>query len=263
MTQVLRDYYTASVTFGRVIVALTLREARVRYGRSRLGYFWAVVEPVIMIGFLSAVFSAFRNAQPAAGGSFAVFFASGVLPFQLFRSSSTRISSAIEANRPLFNYPLVRHLDTIFARAVLEVSTHIVVMIFVFTFQHFYFRSPPPADIGMILVAIGLMAALALGVGMIIAVITQTIPSITEFYAVIMGASFFLSAVIYPVSVVPSFYRDLLLWNPLVHGIEAFRSGFFAGYRADDMDLAYLGLFAMSTIAIGLIADRVVKKDET
>ncbi len=263
MTQAVRDYYSASVAFGRVIVALVLREARVRYGRSRLGYFWAVVEPAIMIAFLTVVFTAFRNTQPAAGGSFAIFFATGVLPFQMFRTSSTRISSALEANRPLFNYPLVRQLDTVFARAVLEVSTHIVVMILVFTFQYYFFHASPPADIGMILIAIGLLAALALGIGMIIAVITQVIPSITEFYAVIMGASFFLSAVIYPLSVVPSYYREFLLWNPLVHGIEAFRAGFFAGYRADDMDLSYLGLFALSAVAIGMIADRIVTKDET
>ncbi len=263
MTQALRDYYTASVTFGRVIVALVLREARVRYGRSRLGYTWAVVEPAIMISFLTVVFSAFRNTQPAAGGSFAIFFASGVLPFQMFRTASSRISSAIEANRPLFNYPLVRQMDTILARLVLEVSTHIVVMVVVFSFQVFYFHASPPADIGMVLVAIGLMAALALGIGMNIAVLTQILPSITEFYAVLMGAAFFLSAVIYPLAVVPTYYRQLLLWNPLVHGVEAFRAGFFAGYRADELDLGYLGMFALSTVAIGMIAARVVKKDET
>jgi capsular polysaccharide transport system permease protein len=263
MQQAVRDYYSASVTFGRVIVALVLREARVRYGRSRLGYTWAVVEPAIMIAFLTVVFTAFRNTQPAAGSSFAIFFATGVLPFQLFRSASTRISSSIEANRPLFNYPLVRQFDTVFARAVLEVSTHIVVMVLVFTIQIIYFRASPPADIGMMLIAIGLMSALAMGIGMNIAILTQILPSITEFYAVIMGAGFFLSAVIYPLSVVPSYYRQFLLWNPLVHGIEAFRAGFFAGYRAADLDLAYLSLCALATIAIGMIADRMVTKDET
>ena len=66
---------------------------------------------------------------------------------------------------------------------------------------------------------------------------------------------YILSAVMYPASLVPPAYRDVFLLNPLVHGIELIRVGFFSPYQyhaISGVSAGYLMGFAMVTICFGL-----------
>ena len=57
----------------RVIHALIIRETRTRFGDSRLGYGWALIEPILHIALLSAVFSLLMHGNPPIGTHFFVF----------------------------------------------------------------------------------------------------------------------------------------------------------------------------------------------
>src|SRR5205823_2306288 len=48
----------------RVIGALIIRETRTRFADSKLGYGWALIEPVLHIMLLSATFSILMHGQP-------------------------------------------------------------------------------------------------------------------------------------------------------------------------------------------------------
>jgi len=174
----------------RVIFALLLREARVRHGRSRVGYAWSIVEPVLLISVLTFMFSTFRP-QSNSTVSFAIFFATGVLPFQLFRNSSQYISQSFQANLPLFNYPLVKPVDAVIARTLLELGTHIIVMVLVLSFQVLVLEADTPHDIARMMLAVFLLIFMAFGAGLNLAVTKRRIPSISNLYTLIMGPAFF------------------------------------------------------------------------
>lgn len=59
---------------GRVIRASILRETRTRFGRSKLGYFWALFEPMAYMLTLMAIFSAMERGAPIAGVDLSMFF---------------------------------------------------------------------------------------------------------------------------------------------------------------------------------------------
>lgn len=52
-------------------------------------------------------------------------------------------------------------------------------------------------------------------------------PDSGHIFQILMMPLYLISGVIMPVSFVPMPYRDWLLWNPLVHGLELVRLGFF------------------------------------
>ncbi|MBT9386516.1 ABC transporter permease [Pseudooceanicola sp. CBS1P-1] len=236
---------------GRVIFAILLREARVRHGRSHLGYGWAVIEPVALILFLTLVFSQLRSSG-ISGYDFALFFATGVLPFNLFRTSSQYASGALEANRPLFHYPPVQPVDAVLARVLLESATALLVMGLVFGAQIAWLRAPPPAHPLQLLAVLGLAATLAFGVAMCLATAREWLPSLGHLYGVLMGPAFLLSGIFFSLHAMPEGARDMLVWNPLIHIVEGFRSGYLAGYRAPELDLAYLAWFAGGSVVLGL-----------
>lgn len=242
----------------RVIFALILREARVRHGRARLGYTWAIVEPVLMISFLTVLFTQFRAAT-GPDGNFALFFATGVLAFQAYRNTSTYICNAFSANRQLFNYPMVKPIDAALARLILDGSTHFFVIFLVLCFQIIFLNANLPNDIPHMLLAILLLMSLAFGAGLCLAVARRFSQAVFNVYLIIMGPAFFVSCVFYSLASVPKEFRDLLVYNPLVHGIEGFRTGYYAVYAHADVDLFYLFTWAAVLNFLGWVSERVTR----
>ncbi len=65
----------------RVIRALIIRETRTRYAESRLGYGWALIEPVLHIALLSATFAVLMQSRPPIGTHFFVFYYTGLIRY--------------------------------------------------------------------------------------------------------------------------------------------------------------------------------------
>src|SRR5688572_33102629 len=82
-----------------VIFALMIREIKTRFGKSRLGYVWALAEPLIHLLFISIVMGVFRHAVP--GLSYPLFLISGIVPWLFFYRSVNYGSGAVSANRAL------------------------------------------------------------------------------------------------------------------------------------------------------------------
>ncbi len=84
---------------GRVLLALMLREARTRYGGRQFGYLWALLEPILHISFLSALFT-LAGRSAALGESIPVFVATGMATYLGFRNVMNRTSKVtVRANR--------------------------------------------------------------------------------------------------------------------------------------------------------------------
>ncbi|MAM62870.1 ABC transporter permease [Maritimibacter sp. UBA3975] len=242
----------------RVILALVLRESRVRHGRSRAGYTWAIVEPVLQITILTLLFREFRGGT-GGGTEFAIFFATGVLSFNMFKNTAGYVMHAFEQNRPLFNYPMVKPVDSVLARVLLDVATNLLIMFIVISFQVFVLGAPGPKHVPLMALPLFLLASMALGAGLSLAVIRRFLPSILNFYHIIMGPAFFVSCIFYSMSSIPTRYRELLAWNPLVHGIEGFRIGYFAEYSAPDVDLFYLFTWVAVLNCFGFVGEKLTR----
>jgi capsular polysaccharide transport system permease protein len=64
---------------------------------------------------------------------------------------------------------------------------------------------------------------------------------------------YFMSGVMFSPAMLPPVARELLLLNPVMHGLEEMRAAFFPGYhRAAGVDLGYLAAFAFLSFLFGL-----------
>ena len=50
-----------------------------------------------------------------------------------------------------------------------------------------------------------------------------------------------------------------LSFNPIVHGVEWMRSAYYEGYSGAFLDKSYIIWFALSSLAVGLSLERVVR----
>src|SRR5437588_373041 len=87
MTELLRD----TVRYRELIWALALRELKVRYKRSVLGFLWALLNPALLMLVLTVVFT---TIMPTNIKHFSLFLLSTMLLYIFFSQS---LSYAVEA----------------------------------------------------------------------------------------------------------------------------------------------------------------------
>ncbi len=71
------------------VEALFLREIRTRFGKFRLGYLWAILEPSAHLLILLGIFGYIMH-RTMPDISFPVFLLNGLIPFFIFSSISKR-----------------------------------------------------------------------------------------------------------------------------------------------------------------------------
>ncbi|MDH2326897.1 ABC transporter permease [Cereibacter sp. SYSU M97828] len=222
----------------RVIGALVLREMGSTYGRSPGGYIWAILSPLGTIVMMSIAFSLLVHA-PALGTSFILFYATGFLPFSMFSITSAKIGRAVRYSKPLLAYPRVTWIDSVIARFILNVLTELVVFCLIIAGIFIIVDTHTILNVYSILIGLSMMAAMGLGVGMMNCLLIGYFPVWTRIWEIVSRPLMIASGIFYlPDDLAPQI-RDLLWWNPLIHGIALVREGFYPTYHSSFDTMGY------------------------
>jgi capsular polysaccharide transport system permease protein len=235
----------------RSIGALMLREMATTFGRTPGGYFWAVAEPVAALALLTTVLS-MAFARPPLGTSFALFYATGYLPFMLYTDLAQKLGVALRYSRPLFGYPRVSWLDAILARFVLNTATHLVVIALVLGPLLWFGGASTGLRLGPMLQGLGLAALLGLGIGALNAALFELAPIWERAWAILNRPVFIVSGVMFLPEAVPAPFSDWLMLNPLTHAIALVRAGSYPAYRAGPDGSLYAAAVGLCCLVVAL-----------
>jgi capsular polysaccharide transport system permease protein len=244
----------------RAIAALILREMSTTYGRSPGGYIWAILEPLGTIAVMSAVFSTgFRS--PSLGSNFAIYYATGVMPFYAFLMPANAVTGAIKFSKNLLSYPAVTFIDAILARFLLNFLTQLLVSYIVLTALLTIFDTSNALEFDKLLLAYSMAAALGIGFGTLNCFLTSILPVWQQVWAMLSRPLVLLSGVIFLHERIPEPYRTWLEYNPLVHVVGESRAAFFPYYQAAYVDTTYVFLTSFIMLVFGLVFLRRYKYD--
>lgn len=245
----------ARPTLWRAVGALMLREMATTHGRTPGGYLWAIIEPLLGIALLSAIF-AISFHKPALGTSFPLFYATGLLPFLAFADITNKLTQALNFSRPLFAYPAVGVIDALLARFLLAAGTHVAVASLLIGGILFLSETRATPDVAVLAQAAGLLAVLSFGIGAMNCLLIGLMPVWQRIWAIVMRPMFLISGVFFTFGAVPLPWRDMLWWNPLIHVVGFVRRGLYPGYDAAYASGTYvlaLGLSCALLAGIGLL----------
>ncbi|MEM9709170.1 MAG: ABC transporter permease [Pseudomonadota bacterium] len=245
---------TAPLRFAsfRATGALVLREIATSFGRSPGGYIWAVLEPVAVIGLLSLVFSAALNA-PSLGRSFALFYASGFLPFLLFMDVVNKLTTALFFSRPLLEFPAVTFADALLGRFILNVVTHLLVGMIVFSAIFALFETATILRPASIALAYGMAASFAFGLGVFNCLMHTTFPVWMRLWQIGARPLFIISGIFFIYEDVPFKFREYLWWNPLLHITSELRRGIYVTYEPNWVSPAFVFSLSLVLSVIGFL----------
>jgi len=235
----------------RTIMALMLREMATSYGRSAMGYLWAIIEPVAALTLMTLVFSIFLRA-PALGTNFPLFFASGFLVFNIYSGVGNNVASAVRYSRPLLEYPAVTALDAVLARFLLNYLTHLMVIFIILTGIIVIYDLRLILDLQQLGLGLLMAGAFALGIGTFNCYLFIAYPSYVQVWAIVNRPMFIISGVFFLFDSVPQPFSDFLWYNPLVHIVGQTRAGLYATYSANYVSVAYVMGVSMLLFMIGV-----------
>jgi capsular polysaccharide transport system permease protein len=242
----------------RVLKALLLREMSLRLGPQRFGYIFVVTEMIWGASFIGLI--KYLLEQPAPYGNSVVFYTFvGMFVFTLYKTLQTRVGGAIQANRALLSFPAITPLDTLLARAGLEVSFQMIAFLLfygVFIWMDLALSPAHPIELVM-----DIAATILLGFGL--GTTSMILQSVWRAWGtvdrMIARSLFFASGIFYQVEYLPSYIRDVLVWNPLVHAIEWIRYCIFPNYFTQILDREYLLAWGLISTVFGLGMERLLR----
>ncbi|MGV2123684.1 ABC transporter permease [Agrobacterium vitis] len=242
-----------------VMHAVIMRDIRSRFFNHGLGFLIVPLFPVGHILLLLGIYYVVGK-HSEFGDDLQLFFATGLLPAMTFTYVSRFMSVSLIANKSMMAFPVVRLLDIVLARAILEFIGIVISFIVVCICLVSMGSNIIPADPSEALLAFFFTMILSIGFGIIASVISAIFIFFPMFYGLSMVIFYISSgAPIY----LHSFPEQVIYgcsWNPLFHAVEWVRSAYYLGYPTEDLDKGYLIGCAVGSVCLGLFLERVVRR---
>jgi capsular polysaccharide transport system permease protein len=240
-----------------VLYALLLRELSSRFGKSRGGYLWILVEPIAHLMLPILIFGFLRNIS-MPGVELPVFLVYGFLPFLLFKAICLQIVDGVISAQGLLSYRQVMLMDVFVSKAMAHMVIQAVVFVTVLTglgMLGFDVLPGRPVELAGIL---ALTAVLAFGLGVVFAAISSLVPDARSVIKIMFMPLYFASGILFPVTRFPDEWVRWLSVNPVLHLVELSRTMAVDGFQPMKYtSLAYPVALALSATLIGLMLYRL------
>ena len=231
--------------------ALMMREIKTRFGANRLGYFWALAEPIASVSIMAIMFS-LMGRSTVANIPIAPFLLTAMLPFKLFSKLMMQLSSAVSANKALLAYRQVSAIDPVITRVIIELATYLIVYCIIFSFLAWLGFDVLPDDLLKVLAGSALVALLSIGLGLMLCSAMCYWKDANKVVSLISMPMMLISGVMFCATVIPSTYWYLFDWNPIFHATELIRDAYFRSYVTPWGSWLYLEVNALVIFSLGL-----------
>lgn len=252
------EYYKSRVK-GSFIIHATKREYINRYKESMLGPLWSILQPLVLILIYLIVFSeVFKAKIPDVANSYGygIFLCSGLILWNLFseiilRGSLVFVEHADLLKKVQFNILSLPIIITLTALVNFFISFSIFI-IFLIVAGVF----PVDAVLYSFLV-IALTTIFALSLSLIFGVLNVYFRDISHLVPILLNFWFWLTPIIYPMSIVPERFRWLIELNPLTQLFTSFSSIFVANASPS---LNFIAIWLLSCALLLLVGIRFLAK---
>jgi ABC-2 type transport system permease protein len=213
----------------RVLWLLVVRDLKVRYSSSALGYLWTIIDPLMMAAVYWFVFGVIFSGGGRGIQPYVVFIVSGVLAWQWFNSGVMDTTRALQQESKLVrstNLPReIWVIKIVGAKGVEFLLSIPVVALFMVLFHR-----PPQWDaLWALPAAILLQTILISGVGLALAAVTVLVTDLQRVVRILLRVLFYLTPVVYSIHVLPAHHhlRDIMALNPMTGIIDLYRRSIF------------------------------------
>ncbi len=232
-----------------LIVQLVRRDIVSRYKRSALGIAWTMLNPLGMMLVLTLVFSQVFHSVVG----YPAYVLSGLVAWNFFaQATSASMNQMVWGGSLLQRIYLPR--TSFVVSAILTGLVNLTISLAPLLIIMLIVGLPLRWSLAFLPVAMLLLAAFALGIGLLFSAWAVYFPDMAEMYQVALIAWMYLTPVLYPVAIIPEAYRFWFFHlNPMYYLLEIFRRPVYEGVLPSWPLLAAGSGIALLTLLAGWI----------
>lgn len=244
--------------YKELLYFLIWRDLRVRYKQTIIGVAWVVFQPLITMVIFTIIFGYIMKV-PSSGFPYPIFVYSALIPWIYFSSSLSQGSASLISNSNLISKVYFPRLIIPFVSVTTYLFDFTLSFIILF-FMMFWFGFQPTERLLTVPGFLAITYATALGINLWFSALNVRYRDVGYLLPVVVQLWFYLSPIIYPISIVPEKWRPLYSLNPMVTVIQGFRFAFL-GMQAPKLQGIIASLFIVAALLVsGIIYFRSTEK---
>lgn len=249
------------VTYARhswfIMRELVSKDFKLRYRRSVLGIAWSVLNPLLMMVVLSAVFSSFFRFSIE---NYPLYLILGNILFGLMSASTNGAMRSIMGSASLIKKVKINKIVFPLEKVIFELLNFAISLIAVAVVMLF-FQIPPTLNLLMLPLLLVYMVIFCSGLGMLLSSLVVFFRDVEYLWSVLLTAWTYLTPLFYPAEIWPDWMVSIERFNPMYHYVTYFRDIALWNITPDlYMNIKCLG-FAVITFAVGYLVFRKTERN--
>ncbi len=236
---------------------LVVRDLKVKYRRSFLGYVWSLLNPLMMMAVMSYVFSyMFRFDVP----NYPLYLICGQTLWNFFNESTNMAMYSVLANGslirkvyiPKFIFPMSRVLSSFVTMSFSLVAILIVMIVTNVKINLTILLFPVP---------LFFLLLFCMGIGLVLSALSVYFRDIMHLYGVLTMAWMYATPVFYPIEALPADVAKVIGLNPMYHYINFFREIVLYGTVPGIGTWLWCASTSLLAVAVGLTVFRKLQRN--
>lgn len=248
--------------FFSVVFALFLMEVQVRFGSKRMGYIWAIVDPMTKVIIFSIIKVLIMD-RHIPGLDFPVFLAISFFWYESFKRVVMSAMNVFQENKALYHYKRVFPVDLLIATLLLEFMVALLSLMVFLGILYYLEMDISIKDFPMVFVSVMWLGVFAFAIGLFSAMINSFYKNYQKFITFLFTPLMFASGLFYTLDFIPARFemvKEYLLYNPLIHFMEMLHGNYFRVLDTAYVDYNYMLLWTIFPLFIGLFLYRRSEK---
>lgn len=221
----MKEKFNEILRYRELIESLVIKNFKIRYHGSALGYLWSFLTPFLMMGLYTLVFSFFLRIKVE---NYPLFLISTMVPWTFFASSvlqgTTSLVSHSEFIKKIYCPREIFPLSLILTNAMVLFIGLIAVIPFML-----YFKGSISAAFLLLPIVIFIHFLFICGLALIFCCLHVFYRDVSHVLDFLITFWFYLTPIIYPLSMVPENLQFFFYLNPMFHILTLYREILYGG----------------------------------
>lgn len=232
---------------------LVSKDFKKKYRRSVLGVVWSVLNPLLMMVVLAAVFSSFIKFAQIP--NFPLYLILGNTIFTLMQDSTREGMGSILESASLIKKIRIEKLIFPIEKVAFHLLNFCFSLVAVLAVMLF-FRITPTFNVLYLPILLLYVVIFSAGLSMLLGALAVYFRDILHIWTVVLTAWTYATPLFYPIEILPDWMQRLEAFNPMCHYVSYFRDIFLYGATPSLHENLICLAFAIASFLIGLFVFR-------
>tara|TARA_Y100000816_G_C26105898_1_gene587706 strand:+ start:3796 stop:4584 length:789 start_codon:yes stop_codon:yes gene_type:complete len=248
------------------ITQFFLRDIKNRYNNSFLGLSWSIISPLVMIALYSIIFSNVLTVKLGIEENkfnYVNYLCIGIIAWNLLSEFINKSINIFRENSNIIKKLNFFKIHLLLSSMLSALFNYIIILIIFFLYL--IVSSKIDFSFNFILFLLVLIAQIifVFSLGLLLASINIYIPDTEHFFKIFLQIWFWITPIVYPISIVPDFLKVILLYNPFYYFLKYYHDIFVYKNITNifDYNLVYFYFFNLVFFGLSVLFYSKIKKN--